>query len=94
MTINKHKGSTIESFLAEESILEHAEAIALKKIIAFKILQGMEKKALTKTQMASLMGTSRAALNRLLDPDNSSVTLITLTKAANVLGLKINISLI
>jgi len=89
---NKHKGSTLDSFLQEEKILEETEAAAIKKIITYQLEQIMEKKHLNKSDMASKMHTSRSALERLLDPKNTSITLYTLVKAARVMGKKLLIS--
>lgn len=90
---NKHAGSNFDDFLNEEGLLPEVEAVAIKRVIAYKIAQSMEKNHLTKTAMATKMHTSRASIERLLDPDNTSITLQTLTKAAAVFGQKISISL-
>lgn len=91
---NPHAGSSLDDFLLEEGIFEEVEAAALKRALALKIADLMEKKQLPKAAMARDMQTSRAALNRLLDPDNSSVTLVTLTRAARALGRKLKIDLV
>ncbi len=91
MTDKKHKGSTFDSFLEEESLFEDAEAIAIKRVIAYELEKTMKKKHLTKTTMATKMQTSRSALDRLLDPTNTSIILITLVKAAHLLGKKLKI---
>jgi DNA-binding Xre family transcriptional regulator len=69
------------------------EIVATKRVIAWQIAEIMKKEHISKTAMASRMGTSRAVLDRLLDPENTGVTLKTLGKAATVLGRKININL-
>ena len=89
----KHLGSNFEDFLQEEQLLAAAEAAALKRVIAFQIAQEMERRDLTKAEMARRMRTSRASLERLLDPSHSSVTLATLERAATVLGKKLKIEL-
>ena len=86
MTKKKHHGSSFESFLEEEGILEEVSLAATKKVIAAQIAAEMKKKGLTKTAMAEKMETTRAQLDRLLDPDNDSVTLATLKRAAKTLG--------
>ena len=91
--MNQHKGSTFESFLEEESLLNHTEAVAIKRVIAYQIIQAMEEKALTKPSLASKMKTSRSAIDRLLDPENTSVTLTTLTKISHLLGKKLQLRL-
>ncbi len=90
--MNKHLGTTFESFLEEENLLDHAEAVAIKRVIAYQIEQTMKEKALNKTTIASKLKTSRAAVDRLLDPENTSVTLTTLTKISHLLGKKLQLS--
>lgn len=82
----KHIGSSFDDFLKEESIFDHSSAVAVKRVIAWQIEQEMIKQKLTKTVMAKKMHTSRAALNRLLDESDTSLTLLTLTSAASALG--------
>ncbi len=74
--------------------MEEVEAAALKRALALKVADLMEKHDLTKTTMAAQMRTSRAAINRVLDPDNTSVTLTTLSKVAKSLGRKLKIELV
>jgi len=82
----KHIGSNFDDFLREESIFDQSSAVAVKRVIAWQIEQEMAKQKLTKTVMAKKMRTSRAALNRLLDDSDTSMTLLTLTSAAAALG--------
>jgi predicted XRE-type DNA-binding protein len=91
---NPHDGSTLDDFLREERILEEVEAAALKRALAIQIADLMENRQMRKAAMAKQMHTSRAALDRLLDPSNTSVTLATLTRAAKALGRKIKIDLV
>ena len=91
---NKHIGSDFDDFLREEGILAEVEATAMKRVIAFQIDQEMKRRNMTKTEMATKMKTSRASLNRLLDPDNSSVTLQTLERAALAVDKKLKIELV
>ncbi len=91
--MSKHIGSRFDDFLEEEGVLAEAEAIAVKRVIAFQLKALMKEKELTKTQLAKRMKTSRSALERLLDPDNPSVTLLTLERAAKVLGKSIRVEL-
>jgi len=90
---NKHVGSDFDDFLAGEGLLEQAEALAVKRAIAYQVEQLMEQQNLSKTEMSRRMKTSRAALERLLDPANQSVTLQTLERAARALGKRLQISL-
>ena len=91
---NPHIGSSFDDFLAEEGILEEVEAIAIKRILARQVAAAMQAQKLTKKAMATRMGTSRSALDRLLDPDNSSVTLRTLQKAASSVGRRLRLELV
>ncbi len=89
----KHIGSNFDDFLKEENLYEQTQAAAIKRVIAHQILEEMERNQLTKTEMASRMKTSRAALERLLDSDNASITLFTLERAASALGKKLKVEL-
>jgi DNA-binding Xre family transcriptional regulator len=92
----KHKniGSNFDDFLQDEGILAEVETAAIKEIVARQITQLMLNKKISKIEMSRRMGTSRAALDRLLDPKNSSVSLKTLDKAALSLGRRLNIQLV
>ena len=89
----KHVGSNFDDFLAEEAMLDDATATAVKRVIAWQIEQEMKAQKLTKTALASKMRTSRAALNRLLDASDTSLTLTTLASAAAALGKHVKIEL-
>jgi len=90
---SKHLGSNFDDFLEEEDMLAGAQAVAAKRVLAFQIEEEMKRKGVTKVEMANRMRTSRTAVDRLLDPENTSVTLNTLEKAALVLGRKLSIRL-
>jgi antitoxin HicB len=90
---NPHRGSKFEDYLAEEGLLEETTATAMKRVLAWQIAQAMKKQRVTKSAMAKRMRTSRAALDRLLDADNTSVTLQTMGRAAAVLGKQLSITL-
>ena len=92
--LKKNIGSSFNNFLQEESLLESSTAVALKRIIAWQIAQEMKAQKLTKTELAKRMHTSRAALNRLLDENDASLTLTTLASAAAVLGKKVSLQLV
>lgn len=83
---NKHIGGNFDDFLAEEAMLEEVTATAMKRVIAWQIEREMKAQHISKTTMASRMKTSRAALNRLLDETDTSLTLTTLASAAAALG--------
>ena len=89
----KNIGSSFDDFLKEEAMLEEVTAVAMKRVIAWQIAQEMKVQQLTKTALAKRMHTSRAALNRLLDEHDSSLTLTTLASAAAALGKKVNLQL-
>jgi len=89
----KYMGSDFDDFLAEEFLLEDATAVAVKRVIAWQIEQEMKAQSLTKTALANKMHTSRAALNRLLDDTDTSLTLTTLASAAQALGKKLRFEL-
>ena len=90
---DKYIGSNFDDFLTEEGLLEEAEAVAVKRVLAFQIKEMMEAQNLSKAEMARRMRTSRAALERLLDPENRSVTLNTMDKAARSLGKRLQLVL-
>jgi antitoxin HicB len=89
----KHIGSNFDDFLSEEGLLEQSETVAIKRVLAFQVEELMKEQNLSKTEMSRRMKTSRAALERLLDPGNQSVTLLTLDRAARALGKRLQISL-
>ena len=90
---NIHAGGNLDDFLREEGIFDEVEARALKRALAMRIQDLMGERKITKSSMALRMFTSRAALDRLLDGANTSVTLGTLNKAAKALGKKLKIEL-
>lgn len=89
----KHMGSRFDAFLEEEGIQSEAQATAIKRVLAYQIAEEMKRKNLTKSELATRMKTSRASLDRLLDPSNKSVTLATLERAANALDKKLVVKL-
>jgi DNA-binding Xre family transcriptional regulator len=94
MKRRRHIGSGLDEFLAEEGILEQVSAVAQKRVLAWQLFETMRKRKVSKAQMAKRMRTSRAALDRLLDPDNASVTLATMGRAAAALGKRLRIDLV
>ena len=87
-------GSSFEDFLEEEGILESVTATTVKRVIAQHLVEGMKYRGLTKKAMAERMNTSRSQLDRLLDPDNPSVNLQTILRAARVLGKAVRFDLV
>jgi antitoxin HicB len=92
--MTEHLGSSFDDFLQDEGIFEAVNAVAVKRVLAWQIEQAMKEQKFTKTALAEKMHTSRASLNRLLDEDDTSLTLTTLTSAANALGKQIKIELV
>ncbi len=90
---NKHLGTGFDEFLEQEGLRADTEAVAIKRVIAYQIEQEMERAKISKSEMAAKMHTSRPALSRLLDPNNPSVTLQTLERAAMALGKNLRIEL-
>jgi len=87
-------GSSFDSFLEEEGILDEVENEAVKKLIVIQIRQSLEEHKISKTELAHRLETSRAAVDRLLDPENDSITLNTLKRAAMVIGKRLRLELV
>ena len=91
--MSKGRGSNFNDFLREEGIQEEVEALAVKRLIAYELDLLMQKNGLSKAALARRMGTSRSQIDRLLNPENHSVTLGTLAKAAAAVGQRLRVSL-
>jgi antitoxin HicB len=94
MTHNPHTGSDFDDFLREEGLYEECNAIAIKRVLARQLAEEMKQKKITKTEMAIKMQTSRAQLDRLLDPEKTGVSIDTIQRAASVVGRQLRIELI
>jgi antitoxin HicB len=92
-TLNPHQGSSFDDFLKEEGIYDAVHAKALKRALAEQLADAMESAQMSKVQMAASMTTSRSQVDRILDPQNLSIQLDTLMKAASVLGQMIEIKM-
>ena len=90
---NPHSGSNFDDFLKEEGIFEEVQAKALKRVVAEQIEDSMQSAKLTKMAMADKMATSRSQLDRILDPNNLSVQLDTLIRAARAVGEVVEIKI-
>lgn len=90
---SKRIGSSLSSFLDEMNIREETELLAIKKTVALQLRQAMKRASFSQSQLAKAMRTSRTVINRMLDPNDSGVTLATLTRASQVLGLRVDIRL-
>lgn len=87
-------GSSFDDFLRAEGTYEEAQAVAIKRVIAWALAEEMAKKNITKTEMAERMETSRSQLDRLLDPDNADVKLDTLSRAARAVDCELRVELV
>jgi len=91
---NKVIGSSFDDFLTEEGLADEVESGAIKKIITYQLQETIKKERISKTALPARLETPRAAVDRLLDPENESITLLSLKKAANVLGKKLRFELV
>jgi antitoxin HicB len=91
--MNKYSGSDFDDFLREEGILEEVTARAHKRLLALQVSEAMAQANLTKSELAERLQTSRSQLDRLLDPDNTSVTLDSLERLARAVGKQLKVEL-
>ncbi|MGP9812921.1 Fis family transcriptional regulator [Rhodopseudomonas sp. NSM] len=91
---NRHVGSSFESWLDETGLREEVTVSAIKSVIAMQLSAEMKKQKLTKKRMAELMKTSRAQLDRLLDPNNGNATIESLQRAAHIVGRELRMELV
>jgi antitoxin HicB len=89
----KHMGSSIDGFLKEEGIFEEAQAQAVKEVVAWQLAEAMKRRKISKRRMAALLKTSRTQVDRLLDPKND-ITLMSLQRAAAMVGKRVSIELV
>ena len=95
MKLKKERiGSSVEDFLEEEGILDESTAKAIKSVIAWQLAEQMRTKRISKKRLAELMKTSRAQIDRILDPEKGNVTLETLQRAASLLGRRVRVELV
>jgi len=90
---SQHIGSSLDALLEQEGLLEEATAIAAKRVVAHQIRQGMRACGIGPSELARRMGTSRSSVERLLNMDNPSVTLLTLGRAAAAIGKRLDVGL-
>ena len=86
--------SSLDSFLDSEGTRETFQAVAIKEVLAWQMIQAMKKQNLTRKGLAERMGTSRSQISRLLDPADGNVTLLTLQRAAEMIGCKVRLELV
>jgi predicted XRE-type DNA-binding protein len=89
----KHHGSSLDDFLKDEGVFEETQALAVKEVVVWQLIEAMQQRSLTKTQLATLLKTSRSQVDRLLDPTRD-ITLSTLQRAAALVGRKVQIELV
>lgn len=92
MIDKEHIGSSFDSFLEEEGILQESEAVAIKRVIAYALEQKMQEDNMSVNRLAKELETSRTAICRILDPNNTSITLNTIEKVSRYLGKRIVLS--
>jgi DNA-binding phage protein len=86
-----HAGSSFEDFLREDGTLDQIDAVAVKRVLAWRLAEEMRARKVSKLAIARRMGTSRTQVDRLLDPENASVQLDTILRAARALDLRLSI---
>ncbi len=89
----KHMGSSIDDFLKKQGVFEEAQAQAIKEVVAWQLAEAMKEQKISKSKMAALLKTSRTQVDRLLDPKND-ITLMSLQRAAAMVGRRVSIELI
>ena len=94
MNDNPNTGSSFDDFLKEEGLYEECTSVAIKRVLARQRTEEMKRQNLTKTEMAKQMQTSRAQLDRLLDPEKTGVSIETISRAASVVGRQLRIELV
>ena len=94
MNPNPHIGSTLEDFLKQEALFEDASNYAVKRLLAWQVEKAMQEQRITKLGITRRMGTSRAHLDKLLDPENDKVQLDTVQRAAAAIGRQVRLELV
>ena len=91
---HRHRGSSIDALLKEDGVFEEFQARAIKEVIAWQLAEAIKKRKLSKGRLAAMMRTSRAQIDRVLDPENGNVTIETLQRAAALVGRKVQLELV
>jgi len=91
---NQHAGSTIDDFLRDEGVLEEFQPRSIKEVIAWQLEKAMKAGKISKRRLAQMMQTSRTQVDRVLDPTDGNVTILTLQRAAAVLGRRVQLELV
>jgi DNA-binding phage protein len=90
--MNKYTGSNFNDFLEEDGIMEEVSAKAHKRLLAYQLADIMKEKSITKSNLAKKLATSRSQLDRILDPDNTSISIEVLERVAHAVGTKLQIN--
>jgi antitoxin HicB len=90
---NPHHGSSFDSFLEEEGLLEEVTAKAIKRVMSWQLQQAMKQRKVSKAALAKLLRTSRSQLDRILDPTNDQVSLASLVRTAHAVGKRVRFEL-
>jgi antitoxin HicB len=85
---------TLDDYLESQGTREAFQAVAIKEVLAWQIEQAMKSQKLSRKTLAERMGTSRSQISRLLDPKDGNVTLLTLQRAAEMIGRKVRLELV
>ncbi len=88
---NQHIGSSFDDFLEEDGLLPEAQALAIKRVLAWQLKEFMDNRSLSKAEFAKQLKTSRSALDRLLDEHNTSISIKTLSNAAAAMGKRLEL---
>ena len=91
--MNRYTGSSFDEFLAEEGILDEAAARAHKRLLVLQLADIMEESKISKDGLAQRLQTTRSQVDRLLDPENTSITLELLERLARAVGRELRIGL-
>lgn len=86
--------TTLDDFLKNEGKLEEFEAVAIKEVLAWQIVEAMKAQKLSRKRLAERMKTSRSQIRRLLDPKDGNVTITTLQRAAKMVGRSLRLELV
>ena len=91
---NTEDFTTLDSFLETEGVRDAFQAVAIKEVLAWQISEAMKAQGMSRKRLAERMGTSRSQISRLLDPTDGNVTLVTLQRAAELLGRTVRLDLV
>lgn len=91
---NLARGSSVDDFLLDEGLLDEAEDIALRRLLAWRLGHERVAQGITKAKMARRMGTSRSQLDRILRAEDPGIQLETLERSARAVGRRLRFELV